>query len=294
MGWTLPATVGPVGPRALGGAGGDSALTPSPTRAASPATFPSWTLSLRPCGSSCFLPIWPSVASCSWPPGEPTTCCLGGRGRGGGRSRALHGCLSWLSRLRLEPWVPCSRPPFSLSGPVSVFPPCVSGFCSVVLSRPLPFSFFCPLSLLRPLSLCVCVSPCSSVSLFLSSCVSPSLLITVALSPVFFLPTRCVSPQAEPLRVVQPAPVPAGAPPHPGEPVHAGQQPLVPRGGLHAAGLGDHAPGAVHALRQRSLVRGCLPAPTGVGGTFWGDPPETWAHSYSPRQPCDGTQGRAS
>ncbi|XP_017917966.1 PREDICTED: glutamate receptor ionotropic, kainate 5 isoform X3 [Capra hircus] len=58
---------------------------------------------------------------------------------------------------------------------------------------------------------------------------------------------------AEPLRVVQPAPVPAGAPPHPGEPVHAGQQPLVPRGGLHAAGLGDHAPGAVHALRQRSL-----------------------------------------
>lgn len=91
----------------------------------------------------------------------------GGAEAGAGLSTAVcPGCLSWLSRLRSEPWVPCSRPPFSLSGPVSVFPPCVSGFCSVVLSRPLPFSFFCPLPLLRPLSLCVCVC----VSLFI--CVS--------------------------------------------------------------------------------------------------------------------------
>ena len=97
-GLDLPALVGPVGPGALGGAGrGDSALTPSPTRAASLATFPSWTLSLRLCGSSCFLPIWPSVASCSWPPGESTACCLGGRGRGGGKSRCLRGCPFCLS-----------------------------------------------------------------------------------------------------------------------------------------------------------------------------------------------------
>ncbi|KAI3358983.1 hypothetical protein L3Q82_015369, partial [Scortum barcoo] len=46
-----------------------------------------------------------------------------------------------------------------------------------------------------------------------------------------------------------------GAAGRPGEPVHAGEQSVVPGGRLHAAGLGDHAPGSVHPLRQRSLVR---------------------------------------
>lgn len=54
--------------------------------------------------------------------------------------------------------------------------------------------------------------------------------------------------------MVQPSPVFAGAAGHPGEPVHAGEQPVVPSRRLHAAGLRDHAAGAVHALRQRSLV----------------------------------------
>lgn len=171
-----------------GAGGGDSALTPSPTRAASPATFPSWTLSLRLCGSSCFLPIWPSVASCSWPPGG-STAWEGGGGEEAGAgvsSAALSVCPDCLG-LHSESWVPRSRPPFSLSGPVSVFPPCVSDFGSGVLCRPVPFSFFCPLPLWPPLSLSVCVSPCPSVSLCLSTCVLPSLLITVALSLSCFL-----------------------------------------------------------------------------------------------------------
>lgn len=54
--------------------------------------------------------------------------------------------------------------------------------------------------------------------------------------------------------MVQSSPMPSGASPYPGEPVHAGQQPLVPCGWLHATRLRDHAPGAVHALCQRSLV----------------------------------------
>ena len=160
-----------MGPRALGGAGGDSALTPSPTRAASPATFPSWTLSLRPCGSSCFLPIWPSVASCSWPPGEPTTCCLGGRGRGRGRSRALHGCLSWLSVLA----VPAPLGALGSLQPPSLLPfrprLCVSSLCLWLMLRgPLQASplliLLSPSSFAPTVSVCVCVC----VSLFI--CVS--------------------------------------------------------------------------------------------------------------------------
>lgn len=49
--------------------------------------------------------------------------------------------------------------------------------------------------------------------------------------------------------------MPARAAGRAGEPVHAGEQSVVPGGRLHAAGLRDHAPGSVHPLRQRSLVR---------------------------------------
>ncbi|KAG8538297.1 hypothetical protein GDO81_022893, partial [Engystomops pustulosus] len=60
--------------------------------------------------------------------------------------------------------------------------------------------------------------------------------------------------QTEPLRVVQPAPLSPGAAPHPGEPVHPGEQPVVSCWRVHAAGVGGHAPGAVHTLCQWSLV----------------------------------------
>lgn len=56
--------------------------------------------------------------------------------------------------------------------------------------------------------------------------------------------------------------MPAGAAGLPGEPVYAGEQPVVSRWRLHAAGLRDHAAGSFHPLRQRGLVR------TGSGGTW--------------------------
>lgn len=49
----------------------------------------------------------------------------------------------------------------------------------------------------------------------------------------------------------------AGAAGRPGEPVHAGEQSVVPSGRLHAAGLRDHAARSVHPLRQRRVVRTC-------------------------------------
>lgn len=54
--------------------------------------------------------------------------------------------------------------------------------------------------------------------------------------------------------MVQPLPVLAGPQGSSGEPVHAGEQPLVSYWWFHAAGLRDHAPGPVHTLRQWSLV----------------------------------------
>lgn len=80
------------------------------------------------------------------------------------------------------------HPPFSLSGPVSVFPSCGSDFCSVVLSGSLPFLLFLspsPFACTVCFSVCVCVSLCPSLSLFPSVFVPPSLLITVALFPLF-------------------------------------------------------------------------------------------------------------
>lgn len=184
-------------------------------------------------------------------------------GRGGGRSRAstavCPGCPAPLGALGLPAAAPLPFRPRL----------CVSSLC-LLASAPWssPGLSFCSSVPFLFCAHCLCVCLPVHLCLFLSSCVSPSLLITVVLSPVFFLPTRCVSPQAEPLRSGTTRTVPAGAP-HPGEPVHAGQQPLVPRGGFMQQGSEIMPPGAVHALRQRSLVRGCLPAPT-VGGTFWG------------------------
>lgn len=60
--------------------------------------------------------------------------------------------------------------------------------------------------------------------------------------------------QAQPLWVVQPSPMFTWEAGHPGEPVHAGQQSVVPSWRLHAARLRNYAPGPVHPLRQRSLV----------------------------------------
>lgn len=54
--------------------------------------------------------------------------------------------------------------------------------------------------------------------------------------------------------MVQPFPVLAGPQGPAGESVHAGEQPVVPGGWFHAAGLRDHAPGSVHTLCQRCLV----------------------------------------
>lgn len=68
--------------------------------------------------------------------------------------------------------------------------------------------------------------------------------------------------------------MPAGAEGLPREPVHIGEQPVVSNRRLHAAGLRDHAPGSVHSLRQRRLVR--------TGGV-WG----TWQLNDKP--PCQPT-----
>lgn len=113
-----------------------------------------------------------------------------------------------------------------------------------------------------------------ALSTHILSFAAPSLpkLLSTFLLLGFFLPlgsprapTYVVSLQAEPVRVVQPTPLPAGAATHLGKPVHVGQQPLVPCGGLHAARLRDHAPGIVHALCQWSLVSArlsSLPSPS--------------------------------
>ncbi|CAM5176737.1 unnamed protein product [Eretmochelys imbricata] len=75
------------------------------------------------------------------------------------------------------------------------------------------------------------------------------LLAYLAVSCVLFLAARL-----SPYEWHNPPPLPAGAPPCAGEPLHPGQQPLVPHRRLHAAGLRGPSPGPVHALRQRGLV----------------------------------------
>ena len=77
----------------------------------------------------------------------------------------------------------------------------------------------------------------------------------------FFMPTLhgadvcSFLPQTDPLRVVQPPPVCPGPVQPPCESVLPGQQPLVSRRGLHAAGLYHRPARLIHPLRQWRLVR---------------------------------------
>lgn len=54
--------------------------------------------------------------------------------------------------------------------------------------------------------------------------------------------------------MVQPSPMSAREQGHAGKPVHPGKQPVVPCGGLHAAGLRDNAQSLVHQMCQRGVV----------------------------------------
>lgn len=290
MGWTLACHGGACGPQGFGRGWGDSALLPPHQGRRSPATFPF----LDPFSPAVWL--FMLLAYLAWlrpVPGRQVrpTCCLGGRGRGGGQEPGSPGCLSWLSRLRLEPWVPCSRPPFSLSGPVSVFPP-VSLASAPWSSPDSPLLVLLSPFLFSPtVSVCVCVSLFICVSLPLQLCL-PFPSDPRCLSVSFFPPAVSLH-RLSPCPVVQPAPVPAGAPTSWRTSTRWATASGSPWGGFMQQARRS-CPGAVHALRQRSLVRRLSARPNRGGWDFGGDPPGFWAHSYSPRQPCDGTQGRLS
>lgn len=210
-------------------------LIPSPHRAASLATSPSWTPSPLPCGSSCFLPTWLSAVSCFWLPGESTAYW---EGRGWRRHEPGPLGLTCPFSLGTVLGLPFGaldslHPPFSILYPVSEShsSPCGSD-CSVILCLGLSPSllslFYRVLFLFLSVHLCVCLclfclhlcaslsasSLCVSVHLTPFSISPLFLLITVTSSFSFasllFLPTWAlgsihplhISPQAEPLRVV--------------------------------------------------------------------------------------------
>lgn len=162
-------------------------LTPSPHRAASLATSPSWTPSPLPCGSSCFLPTWLSAVSCFWLPGESTAYW---EGRGWRRHEPGPLGLTCPFSLGTVLGLPFGaldslHPPFSILYLVSEShsSPCGSD-CSVILClglSPSLLSLFLP----PPFSISLCASLCLSLPLL-----SPSLCISLYLFSLCLCPSH--------------------------------------------------------------------------------------------------------